>query len=35
MPRLMDLDNHRPKEQWWRQLTPIAELLASPGPLAT
>ena len=32
MPRLMDLENHRPKEQWWRQLTPIAELLASPGP---
>jgi 6-phosphofructokinase 1 len=35
MPRLMDLDNHRPREQWWRQLAPIAELLASPGPQAT
>ena len=34
MPRLMDLENHRPKEQWWRQLAPIAELLASPGPQA-
>ena len=35
MPRLMDLENHRPKEQWWRQLAPIAELLAAPGPQAT
>jgi 6-phosphofructokinase 1 len=34
MPRLMDLANDRPKEQWWRQLTPIAELLAAPGPQA-
>jgi len=32
LPRLMDLENKRPKEQWWRQLAPIAELLASPGP---
>jgi 6-phosphofructokinase 1 len=32
MPRLMDLENHRPKEQWWRQLAPIAERLAAPGP---
>jgi 6-phosphofructokinase 1 len=32
MPRLMDLESHRPKEQWWRQLAPIAELLAAPGP---
>jgi 6-phosphofructokinase 1 len=34
MPRLMDLANDRPKEQWWRQLAPIAELLAAPGPPA-
>ena len=34
MPRLMDLENHRPKEQWWRSLAPIAELLAAPGPQA-
>ena len=34
MPRLMDLENHRPKEQWWRQLAPIADLLAAPGPQA-
>jgi 6-phosphofructokinase 1 len=32
LPRLMDLENKRPKEQWWRQLAPIAHLLASPGP---
>ena len=30
----MDLDNKRPKEQWWRQLAPIAQLLAAPGPHA-
>jgi 6-phosphofructokinase 1 len=30
--RLMDLENKRPKEQWWRQLAPIAQLLAAPGP---
>ncbi len=32
LPRLMDLENKRPKEQWWRQLAPIARLLAAPGP---
>jgi 6-phosphofructokinase 1 len=35
MPRLMDLENQRPKEQWWRQLAPIAQLLAAPGPRAS
>jgi 6-phosphofructokinase 1 len=34
VPRLMDLENKRPKEQWWRQLAPIAQLLAAPGPSA-
>ena len=34
VPRLMDLENKRPKEQWWRQLAPIAQLLAAPGPPA-
>ncbi len=29
LPRLMDLENKRPKEQWWRQLAPIAQLLAA------
>ena len=35
MKRLMDAENHRPKEQWWRALAPIAQLLAVPGPQAT
>jgi hypothetical protein len=35
MSRLMDVENHRPKEQWWRALAPIAQLLAVPGPQAT
>ena len=32
LPKLMDLENKRPKDQWWRQLAPIAQLLAAPGP---
>ena len=32
LSRLMDLENQRPKEQWWRALAPIAQLLAAPGP---
>ena len=32
LPRLMDLQNERPREQWWRELAPIARLLAQPGP---
>jgi 6-phosphofructokinase 1 len=35
MPRLMDAENNRPKEQWWRALAPIARLLAAPGPNVT
>ncbi len=31
LTRLMDLENKRPKEQWWRQLAPIAQLLAAPA----
>jgi 6-phosphofructokinase 1 len=31
MPLLMDMENNRPKEQWWRALAPIARLLAAPG----
>ncbi len=31
LPRLMDLENKRPKDQWWRQLAPIAQLLAAPA----
>jgi 6-phosphofructokinase 1 len=32
LPRLMDLKNDRPKEQWWLDLRPIARVLAQPGP---
>ena len=32
LPRLMDLKNARPKEQWWLNLRPIARVLAMPGP---
>jgi 6-phosphofructokinase 1 len=32
LPRLMDLKNERPKEQWWLDLRPIARVLAQPGP---
>ncbi|HVO13506.1 MAG TPA: 6-phosphofructokinase [Vicinamibacteria bacterium] len=34
LPKLMDLENKRPKEQWWRQLAEVAQLLAAPGPVA-
>jgi 6-phosphofructokinase 1 len=32
LPRLMDMENERPRVQWWRALAPIARLLAQPGP---
>jgi 6-phosphofructokinase 1 len=32
LPRLMDLENERPKQQWWLDLRPIARTLAQPGP---
>jgi len=34
LPRLMDMENERPRDQWWRALVPIARLLAQPGPNA-
>ena len=34
LPRLMDMTNERPRDQWWRALAPIARLLAQPGPNA-
>ncbi|MCG6919707.1 MAG: 6-phosphofructokinase [Acidobacteria bacterium] len=34
LPRLMDMENERPRDQWWRALAPIARLLAQPGPKA-
>jgi 6-phosphofructokinase 1 len=32
--RMSDVKNHRPKEQWWMDLRPIATVLAQPGPSA-
>jgi 6-phosphofructokinase 1 len=34
LPRLMDMENGRPRDQRWRALAPIARLLAQPGPKA-
>jgi 6-phosphofructokinase 1 len=31
-PRMSDLANQRPKEQWWLQLRRIARVLSQPGP---
>jgi hypothetical protein len=31
-PRLADLDNLRPKIQWWMDLRHIAKVLAQPAP---
>lgn len=31
LPRLMDVANGRPKEQWWLNLRPIARMLAKPA----
>jgi 6-phosphofructokinase 1 len=32
LPRLADLEHHRPKEQWWLAVRPIAQVLAQPAP---
>ncbi len=32
MPRLIDNENQRPKNQWWLDLRPIAKILAQPAP---
>ncbi len=32
LPRLADLEHHRPKEQWWLEVRPIANVLAQPTP---
>lgn len=34
MPRMMNYDLARPKEQWWLDLKPIAKVMAQPGPHA-
>jgi 6-phosphofructokinase 1 len=31
-PRMSDLENLRPKTQWWMELRHIAKVLAQPGP---
>lgn len=30
--RMVDFEHQRPKEQWWLELRPIAQLLSQPGP---
>jgi 6-phosphofructokinase 1 len=32
LPRLMEPDVQRPKEQWWLGLRPVARIMAEPGP---
>lgn len=32
IPRLMDVEHTRPKQQWWMDLRPVAKLLAQPAP---
>jgi 6-phosphofructokinase 1 len=34
LPRLVDWEFRRPKEQWWLRLRPIAKVMAQPGPRA-
>jgi 6-phosphofructokinase 1 len=34
LPRLVDWEFRRPKEQWWLRLRPIAKVMAQPGPQA-
>jgi 6-phosphofructokinase 1 len=35
LPRLMEPDVQRPKEQWWLGLRPVARIMAEPGPPAS
>lgn len=32
LPRMVDTEHQRPREQWWMDLRPIARLLAQPSP---
>lgn len=32
VPRMIDVEKRRPKEQWWLTLRPIARIMAKPGP---
>ena len=31
-PRMADLENQRPRQQWWMSIRPIAKILAQPAP---
>ncbi len=31
-PRMADIENQRPKQQWWMNIRPIARILAQPSP---
>jgi 6-phosphofructokinase 1 len=32
LPRMVDQEHQRPRDQWWMELRPIARILAQPGP---
>ena len=34
-PRMVSMDNQRPRDQWWMSLRPIARILAQPGTTKT
>lgn len=34
MPRMVDKDRQRPKEQWWLQVWPIAQIMAQAAPVS-
>ncbi len=34
LPRLVDMEHQRPKQQWWMDLRRVVEILALPGPSA-
>jgi 6-phosphofructokinase 1 len=34
LPRLLEEDAFRPRDQWWLELRPIARIMAQPGPHA-
>jgi 6-phosphofructokinase 1 len=34
LPRMVDMERMRPKQQWWMDLRRVAEILALPGPSA-
>ncbi|MBK9714858.1 MAG: 6-phosphofructokinase [Kouleothrix sp.] len=35
LPRMIDEEHQRPRQQWWLELRPIAQTLAQPGPSAS